>query len=150
MRPLPHFTTIALAGVACALFSVAHAEPAVQARGVAAQTADGGFALHSNRSALGSRGAAAGQRGLVVDGQGNADASASSGFTTASGGQGLRSASFTRSADGAASGERSTSLTHPSTGIRFDASSSYAKGEGVSRSAACTDSAGHTVTCGRR
>lgn len=150
MNTLHRFTSIALACTACALYTVAQAEPVVDARGVAARSAEGGLALHSNRSALGSRGAAAGQRGLVVDSQGNANASASSGFTTASGAQGLRSGSFTRSADGSASGERSTTLTNPNTGVSFDGSSTYTQGSGVSRSASCTDGAGNSVSCKKR
>lgn len=173
-------TSIALACVACAALGVASAEPIFNGRGVAAQTAEGGLAAHSSRTALGSRGAATGQRGLVADGQGNVDGSAGSGFTTAAGGQGLRSGrfersadgsvsatgeasatgrhggtaqrsgSYTRNADGTATGERSTSLTNAHTGVSYDGSATYTKGSGFSRSGSCTDAAGNTVSCGRR
>jgi len=155
-------------------FSIACAI-ALIASGIAATAHAEG--LRSNFAAHGSHGAAAGQNGVVADGQGNATGAARSGFTTAPGGQGLRwaqfnrtsdgavnasgqatasgtngsaerSGSFTRSADGSASGERSTTLTNTNTGTTFDGSASYTKGSGITRSASCKDAAGNTVACG--
>ncbi len=127
----------------------------------------------------GEHGAAGGQRGLSADGQGNVVAGSTSGFTLARGGQGQRqasversadgsvdaqaqasvrgnrgsadrSASLTRNADGTASAERSTTATNSNTGVTFDASASYSKGSGVTRTASCKDAAGNTVACGSR
>lgn len=119
---------------------------------------------------------AAGQRGLVTDGQGNIRGARGGAFATANGeglrtqrftrntdgsvsatgqanasgtlGSAERSGSFARSADGSAHGERSTSVTNAATGVTLDGSTSYTAGQGITRSASCTDAAGRTVTCG--
>jgi hypothetical protein len=145
----------------------------------AAQADPGAFNGRAARSFQGDRGAAAGQRAIASDGQGHVAGAAGSGFTTDSGAQGQRSrrfnrtsdgaitasgqgsasgdngsasrsGSFNRNADGTASGDRSTTVTDANTGVTFDASTSYEKGSGVSRSASCKDAAGNTVTCGSR
>ncbi|WP_280155503.1 hypothetical protein [Piscinibacter sp. XHJ-5] len=132
--------------------------------------------LRSTFAAHGSHATLAGQKGLVADGQGNAAGAARSGFTTASGGQGQRSAqfnrtsdgaaaasgqatasgsngsaersgSFTRDADGSASGERSTTVTNANTGVTYDGSTTYTKGAGVSRTGGCKDASGNSVSC---
>jgi hypothetical protein len=157
----------------------AQAEPVINSRGNAWQTAPGGLAGRSAVTAQGSNGALAGWRGITGDGQGNVVGSNAGGFTTESGGQGLRtrnfnrssngslnasglasasgangsadrSGSFTRNADGSASGERSTTLTNANTGVTLDGSTTYTKGSGVSRTASCKDAAGNTVSCGSR
>jgi hypothetical protein len=91
---------------------------------------------------------AAGARRLVTDGQGNVNANANSAFSTANGSTGSTSKRFTRNADGSASGERSTTATNANTGVTYNGSTTYTKGEGVSRSGGCTDAAGNNVTCG--
>jgi hypothetical protein len=146
--------------------------------GVVGPAAADGLIARSTQAVQGTRLAAGGQRNLVADGQGNAAGTAGNGFTTASGAQGLRSAkfnrtsdgavsasgqanatganggtaersgSFTRNADGSASGERSTTATNANTGTTFNGSTSYTKGSGFSRSGGCTDAAGNSVSCG--
>jgi hypothetical protein len=118
--------------------------------------------------------------GVNGDGQGNVQGAAGSSFSTAAGGQGLRSSGFkrgadgsltagnsasvtaanggsaerngyfTRSADGTATGSRGTTVTNANTGVTFDGSTSYTQGSGVSRSASCKDASGNTVSCGSR
>jgi hypothetical protein len=176
------FTTISVACAAILSFTVmvaAQADPVIHSRGAAAQTAGGGFVARSTLAAQGGSGALGGQRGFVADGRGNVSGATGSGFTTASGGQGLRmgkvnrtsdgaltaswdaaasgqngsadrSRSFTRSADGSAFGERSTTITNANTGVTFDGATTYSKGSGVSRSASCMDAAGNTVACTSR
>lgn len=169
------------AAVICAAITslnapLVQAEPRFRSFGVAGQTVQGGLAGRSAFASHGDRGAIAGQRGIVGDGQGNVAGASAGGFTTESGGHGQRtrrfsrssdgsasasgqgsvsgqngsanrSGSFTRNADGSASGERSTTATNANTGVTFDASTSYTKGSGVTRSATCTDAAGNTVAC---
>jgi hypothetical protein len=175
------FLTLAMACGALASFAVqvAHAQLRIDAHAGAVQTAQGALGARSGFAAQGSNGVAAGRRGFVADGQGNVDGAAASGFTTAGGAQGGRSARFSRSADGSttasanasasgqngsaersgswnrnadgsASGQRQTTLTNSNTGNTFDASTTYTKGSGFSRSASCKDAAGNTVTCGAR
>jgi hypothetical protein len=169
-----------LAAVCATIVSVnvpmAQADTALKARGTVAHSAEGGTAARSSLATRGSHGALAGNRGLVANGEGNAAGGATSGFTTDSGGQGLRarkfkrsddgsfnasgqsrasgangsadrSGSFTRNADGTASGEQSTTMTNANTGVTFDASTTYDKGSGASRSASCKDASGSTVPC---
>lgn len=154
--------------IACGLVTACAVSNAI-ADGLVVRSAQG---LNSNRLAAG------GQRAVVADGQGNAAGTTRSAFTTGSGAQGLRSAnfsraadgsvdanaqasvtgaqggsaersaSFMRNADGSASGERSTTATNARTGTTFSGSTSYTKGSGLTRSGSCTDAAGNTVTCG--
>jgi hypothetical protein len=169
---------LAAACAAIASFSafVAQANPVLKSRGTVEHSSEGGTAARSSLATRGSYGAMAGHRGLVADGEGNVAGGAASGFTTDSGGQGLRtrkfkrsddgsfnasgqssasgtngsadrSGSFTRNADGTATGERSTTMTNANTGVSFDASTSYDKGAGGSRSASCKDASGSTVAC---
>jgi hypothetical protein len=156
----------------------APAQPALDAHARTFQAAEGGRAAHAGGTVNGSRLKASRQQGAAADGQGNLAAGKSGGFTTEAGGQGLRnrkfkrnadgsinasgqgavttanggsaerSGSFTRDADGNASGERSTTATNANTGVTMDASTSYSKGSGVSRSTTCHDAAGNTVSCG--
>jgi hypothetical protein len=91
---------------------------------------------------------AAGARCVFADGQGNVNANANSAITTANGSSGASSKRFTRNADGSASGERSSTATNANTGVTWNGSTTYTKGEGVSRSGGCTDAAGNTVACG--
>ena len=93
---------------------------------------------------------AAGRRHVSADGQGNVTAVGGSGFSTAAGGSGLHTRSFNRSADGSASGQSSTTLTNANTGNTLDASTTYTKGSGFSRSASCKDANGNTVSCAPR
>lgn len=155
----------------------AHAEDVVRAAGRAAGSAQGPWAGRSAFTAHGDHLSAAGQRRFAADDQGNASAVSGSGLRTTAGGQGLRTRSFNRSADGSvaahnqasattahggsassqssltryadgsASGERGTTLTNADTGVTFDGSTSYTKGSGFSRSASCKDAAG-SVSCG--
>lgn len=157
------FSTLLLAGLALAATGSAQAEPRAWSRGAAVQ---------------GAGGAAAGQRGVVADGQGNAQGATRSGFTTQAGAHGQRtgnfqrsadgsvnangqasatgrnggsaerSASLDRNADGSASGRRSTTATNANTGVTFDGQTTYTKGSGVSRTGSCTDASGQSVTCG--
>lgn len=158
----------------------AQAQPALDGHARTFQGADGGRAAHAGATVNGSRLKASRQQGAAADGQGNVGAGKGGGFTTASGGQGLRSrqfnrsadgsanasgqgalttangssadrsGSFTRDADGNASGDRSTTATNANTGMTMDASTSYTKGSGISRSTTCHDAAGNTVSCGAR
>jgi hypothetical protein len=124
-------TTILLA---CLLGAgLAHAEPVVRARSAGAFN--------------GANVDAGGSRRLVTDGQGNVNANANSAFSTANGSSGSTSKRFTRSADGGASGERSTTATNANTGVSYNGSTTYTQGSGFSRSGSCTDAAGNTVTC---
>jgi hypothetical protein len=157
----------------------AQAEGRARARGAAVQADGGARAARSGRAVAGDYGAAGGQRAFAADGEGNASGAARGGFTTESGARGGRygefnrsddgsfsangnasaegdyrsadrSSSFNRDADGNASGERSTTLTNKQTGNTFEGSTTYEKGEGVSRSAACTDASGNGIDCGSR
>lgn len=92
---------------------------------------------------------AGGQRRVATDGNGNVNAVAGSGFNTAAGGQGLRTRSFQRDADGNASARSQTSVTGAN-GKSFDGSTTYTKGSGFSRSASCKDAAGNSVSCAPR
>jgi hypothetical protein len=136
IRPNPLLLAITATALASFVVLVAHAQTPAGA--------------HAGAATRVGQGAAAMQRGVVTDGQGNLKAGSASGFTTASGGQGARTTQFTRSADGTASGERNATATNASTGVTFDGTATYTKGSGVSRSASCTDAAGNTVTCGKR
>lgn len=140
--------TLCFAAAALAAALAAHAEPLLQGKRIVTDTANGGLAVRSAGSVNGSQVDAAGQRRLLVDGQGNVRAQGSSAVSTANGGTASRSARFTRSADGTASGERSSTATNANTGVTFNGSTSYTKDSGVSRSAGCTDASGQTVTCG--
>ena len=93
---------------------------------------------------------AGGARRVASDGNGNVKSAGARGFRTESGAYGRQSGSFTRNEDGSASGQRSTKAYNPNTGNTFEGSTTYTKGEGVSRSASCKDSSGNTVTCGDR
>ena len=123
----------------------------------------------------GAYGAAGVRRGAVADGQGNAAGRSVAGFDTANG-QGLRTRSFERHADGSAkagsdariegtrgsaerhadyartsdgsaTASRTTSATNAGTGMTVDASSTWTKGSGASRSVSCTDASGKSVDC---
>ena len=161
-----------------AAWQVAHAQPVVNGQRTASQTAQGGPALRAYGSTSGSHLDAAGGRRLVGDGQGNVAAAGAGSYSTAAGGQGSRSTrfkrqddgsidasrqgsvttanggsadrdtSYTRNADGSASAERSTSATNARTGVSYDGSTRWTKGEGLTRSGTCKDAAGNTVTCG--
>jgi hypothetical protein len=171
-------TTVAATLVAGLLAAPAGAaETRSRARSV--QGSDGARAAHSGLGARGDNGAFGGQRGLSGDGEGNVSAGARGGFTTESGAQGRRRASFereddgsieasregsfegdsrsgehsrsySRDADGNASAERSTTLANEETGNSFEGSTTYTQGEGFSRSASCTDSSGDSVSCSPR
>ena len=178
MSPLI-FMTVAGMAIATVAAPLAHADPAFGARRVAAETSSGGLVGRTAVGARGNYGTFRGLRGFGADGEGNVAAAGASGFATASGGQGWRSADFNRSAegtvtangaasasganwsadrngsytknaDGTASGQRSATATNANTGVTFDASTTYAKGAGVTRSGSCKDAAGTTVTCGAR
>jgi hypothetical protein len=173
-----HFGWIAAACVALAAWNVAQAQPLLNGQRTAGQNAQGGPAARAAGSINGSALDAAGSRRLVGDGQGNVAAGSSGAYTTDSGAQGARStrfkrnddgsasakrqgnlttangstaardASYTRNADGSASAERSTSATNANTGVTYDGSATWTKGEGISRSGSCKDASGKTVTCG--
>lgn len=158
----------------------AQAQRLADAHARAVQTAGGGLAANSGATFRGDRVAAGRQQNLASDGQGNVAAGSAKGFSTDSGARGSRSGKFkrtsdgavnasgqgsastangssadrsgefTRNADGTASGQRSTTATNANTGVSLDASTTYTKGSGLSRSATCTDSAGNTVSCGSR
>jgi len=130
--------TITIACAAAASFAVLVAQ---------AQTPAG---AHSARTARVGEAATAAHRRVVTDGQGNVNAAGGGGFVTATGSQGQRSARFTRSADGSASGEGQTTVTNARTGVTYDGTTSYSKGSGVTRTASCQDAAGNTVACGAR
>lgn len=127
-------TTILL--VACLSgAAVAHADPVLRAR--------------SAGTFNGNNVDAAGARRVITDGSGNVNARSSSAVTTANGSTGSTSKRFTRNADdGTASGERNTTATNANTGVTYNGSTTYTKGEGVSRSGGCTDASGNSVTCG--
>lgn len=156
---------------------VAQAEPLLNGKRIVNETAAGGLSARAAGSIQSSTLDAAGQRRVFGDGQGNVAGTRSGAFTTAGGAEGARSlrfkrsddgsvnassqgsvngangsadrsASYTRNADGSASGERSTTATNANTGVTLDASTTYTKGSGFSRSASCKDAAGNTVTCG--
>jgi hypothetical protein len=145
-----HLKTAATVCVAIAGFIAltAQAEPVVHARRALDTTAAGGVAARSAGSYNGSNIDAAGQRRLRADGQGNVNASASSALSTVNGSTASRTARFSRSADGTASGQRSSTATNADTGVTWNGSTTYTQGSGVSRSGGCTDAAGNTVTCG--
>jgi hypothetical protein len=172
------FTTITFVAVAGFAWQMAQAQPIVNGQRVTGQTAQGGPALRAVGSVNGSHVDAAGQRRLAGDGQGNVAAAGGGSYSTAAGGQGARStrfkrqddgsvdasrqgslttanggtaardASYTRNADGGASAERNTSATNARTGVSYDGSTTWTKGQGLSRSGSCTDASGNTVTCG--
>jgi hypothetical protein len=169
-------STLACAAIALYAPPSAWAGGTIDLSGGARAFGDRGAAARATLGGSGSQGSLGARRGLVTDGQGNAQGSSARGFTTddaqgartrrfersadgsvdASGkgsvstakGDAERSGSFTRDASGNGNGERSTSVTNASTGVTLDASSTYSKGSGVSRSASCKDAAGNTVTCG--
>jgi hypothetical protein len=79
----------------------------------------------------------------------NTDGSASrTGGFAASGSQGTvqSSGSANRAADGTVSGERTTSATGAQGGT-YNANTTYQSGQGVTRTATCTNAAGETVAC---
>ena len=163
MRQLAYVATLCAALAAYAV-QTAQAEPL---------SAAGRFKVQGEHAA------AAGQRGLVADGNGQVAAGSAGGFSTDAGGQGQRTrrfqrsadgsatasghagasgpngsasrdGSYTRSADGTASGERDTTVTNARTGVTWDGSTRYSQGAGFSRSLSCTDAAGQPVSCGGR
>ncbi len=150
MRHLSKILTVTCVAIASFtwLTTTVQAEPVVHAQRVTNQTAQGGLAARSAGAFNGNNVNAAGNRRVLSDGDGNVNARANSAFTTANGSSGSTSKRFTRNADGTASGERNTTATNANTGVTYDGSTTYTKGEGVSRSGSCTDSSGNTVTCG--
>jgi len=92
---------------------------------------------------------AGGQRRLTTDGKGNVNAVAGSGFSTAAGGQGLRTRSFSRDADGSVDARGQVSV-NGANGKSFDGSTTYTQGSGFSRNASCKDAAGNAVSCAPR
>lgn len=179
MNRLTHLSCVGmLAGITIVPAS-AWADAVFNGRGLTVQGVAGGAGARSTATLVADNGAAAGRRGIASDGQGNTAGRSASGFSTAGGGQGLRSrqftrsadggidasgqanasgshgsaersSSFTRNADGSASGQRSTSVTNANTGVTLDGSTTYSKGSGISRSASCKDASGNTVSCGSR
>lgn len=105
------------------------------ASGAAATTANGG---RFNRAGTFSRSA---------DGS-----STRQGGYQASGQQGsiVSSGSSTRNADGTVYGDRNTQINNAKTGINKDIDTSYATGQGVTRTATCTDAMGVSVACPTR
>lgn len=170
---------LALVAAALCGASAAHAQPVFDAAGGARQLANGGRAASQGATLRGSEGFASRRRGAVTDGNGNLAAGSATGFSTANGGQGLRTRSvqrqsdgsidaglnasatganggtynrtgnFTRDADGNATGSRTLSATNGD-GKSIDASTSYTQGSGFERSATCHDAGGNTVSCGRQ
>jgi hypothetical protein len=104
-----------------------------------AQAASGGAFAGPN----GAKGMRASQTTVNADGS----ASRTGGFAT-SGTQGTvqSSGSATRTADGVVSGERTTSATGAQGGT-YNASTTYQSGQGVTRTATCSNAAGDTVAC---
>lgn len=81
----------------------------------------------------------------------NADGSASrQGGFAASGERGSvqSQGNVSRTADGAVSGERTTSATGAN-GNTYQGSTTYTKGEGVSHTGTCSDAAGNSIPCAR-
>ena len=113
----------------------AHAQVSAAAR--TAGTAQGPWAGRAAFNAQGEQVQAAGQRRVNGDGQGNVHGAAGSGFNTAAGGQGLRTRSFERNADG-------------SIDARNQASMSTANGGGAERSGSFTRSADGSSASGAR
>jgi hypothetical protein len=148
MKDLSKIVTVACVAIASFTWLTAQAEPVVHAQRVANQTAQGGLAARSAGAFNGNNVNAAGNRRVLSDGDGNVNARANSAFATANGSSGSTSKRFTRNADGSASGERNTTATNANTGVTYEGSTTYTKGEGVSRSGGCTDASGNTVTCG--
>jgi hypothetical protein len=145
------FIAIALACAAAAFALAAHAEPGFRARG--GVNADGQGNVHG--AAGNGFSTAAGGQGLRTSkfnrsADGSLAASNNASVTTANGGSAERNGSFSRSTDGTASGWRDTTVTNASTGVTFNGSTSYTQGSGVSRSASCKDASGNTVSCGSR
>jgi hypothetical protein len=170
---------IALASsVLMALIAPTADADAVAIRGVASKP-NGGNTAYASGAAHGSRGTFRGVRAASGDGQGNAWGTGGSAFSTSSGAQGARGATFERSADGTvsanarsgasgvngsyersgsfnksadgnASGTRNTTVNNANTGVTMNGSTTYTKGEGVSRTASCKDASGNSVTCGSR
>ena len=166
------------ANVLMALFAPTANGEAIAVRGVASKP-NGGNAAYASGAVQGSRGTFRGVRAASGDGQGNAWGAGGSAFTTSSGalaargatfersadgavsanarsgasgvnGSYERSGSFNKSADGSASGTRNTSINNANTGVTLKGSTTYTKGEGMSRTASCNDASGNSVTCGSR
>ncbi len=175
----PLFLSIAAAFSAALATSPAQAEPVAGARGGEFLATQGGFAARSGAAVQSNHGSAAGRRAVAGDAQGNLASHSTGSFALDNGVQGSRArtfnrsadgsvnangsasangangsasrgGSYTRSAEGSASGARTTSATNANTGNTFDATTTYTKGEGASRTVSCTDAAGNTVTCGSR
>jgi hypothetical protein len=177
-HPTALFTTILLVALAGFAWQMARAQPIVELQRAANQNAQGGTSLRAVANVNGSRLDASARQRLVSDGQGNVKAAGARSFATAAGGQGTTSArlrrqadgsvdasrqgsvttadggsaqretTYTRNADGQGSAERSTSATNARTGVTYEGSATWTRGQGRSRSGTCTDAAGNAVTCG--
>lgn len=149
MNPTRLFTTVAFVALAGFAWQLAQAQPLVNGQrrvtsdGQGNGTAVGGGRFEAANGAQGQRGARVKRS---ADGSVNADAQGS--LTTANGGTAERDAHYTRNADGSASASRSTSATNARTGVSYDGSTTWTKGQGLSRSGSCKDASGNTVTCG--
>lgn len=173
------YLSISCAAFAAAYLPPSQAEAAGAVRAGEFVAGPNGLAGRTAGASTGNHGAAAGRRGLAADGQGNVAGASSGRFVTDNGAQGSRARTFNRSSDGAvdasgsasasgangsasrsgtyerkadgsASGTRSTTATNANTGNTVEATTTYTKGEGVSRSASCKDAAGNAATCGSR
>jgi hypothetical protein len=149
MNPNRLFAAVAFVALAGFAWQTAQAQP--QVNGQRRVTSDGqgnGTAVGAGRfeAANGAQGQRSGRVKRNADG--SVDAHAQGSLTTANGGTAARDAQFTRNADGSASASRNTSATNARTGVSVDGSTTWTKGQGLSRSATCTDAAGNTVTCG--
>jgi hypothetical protein len=89
---------------------------------------------------------AAGRRGVNGDGQGNLSGAAGSGFSTASGGQGLRTRSFERNADGSVSARNEASASTANGGSASSQSSFTRSADGSSASGERSTSVSNTRT----
>ncbi|TFZ05931.1 hypothetical protein EZ313_04570 [Ramlibacter henchirensis] len=134
--------------------SLSYAEP-----GGLAMHRHGGFAAGSQGELAGAsaRGfsTASGGQGLRVgkvqrQADGSASASMNASATTSQGGTYERQGTYSRDAQGNGTAQRSTQMTNAQTGVTMDASRAYTSGSGVSRSATCHDASGNTVSCGSR
>ncbi|TBW38086.1 hypothetical protein E0E54_05105 [Azotobacter chroococcum] len=125
----------------------------------------GGSATQLERHA-GQRGSLQRGRVMVADGQGNASAARGASLqgsddgsrqserslsATGSQGSSLQSnGNLTYSAESGLSQNRSTSLTNAATGNSVQASTSYSRDGGLTRSVACLDASGASIACPSR
>jgi hypothetical protein len=173
-----HITLAAAVAAAFFTFGTVSNVDAVAKRGKVAN-ADGGVTAGAAASRTTSKGTRNSARAVKTDAAGNKVGGSASSTTLANGGTAARAGKFqknadgsasrqgamsasgakgsvsssggtTRNADGTVSGSRDTQATNNATGNSANVNSTYQSGQGVTRTATCTDAVGATIACPSR